>query len=396
MKNQQETGTGFAGLWGLDPGVSYLNHGSFGACPVAILEKQQHYREMMEREPVRFLVQQVEPLLHHSREVVSGFIGADPEDVVFVPNATAGVNTVFRSLKFREGEELLFTNHIYGACRKALEFISYQSGAVLVEARYPFPIRDSWAIVQSVLDKVTPNTRIALIDHITSTTALVQPVEILTRELHRKGVEVMIDGAHAPGCIPLNLTHLGAEYYAANCHKWICAPKGAAILHVRKDKQKEIFPLIISHAGHQADSFTERFYWPGTWDPSASVCIGDAIDFLGSLMPGGWSEIMKFNRDRCLHFRRVICEMLEVDPPCPDSMISSMASFPLPVDPEELPPGYKGFSTLQQQLFDQYNIEIPVWHWDYPLARITRIAVQLYNNPNQYREFMTAIKTLLS
>lgn len=395
MENQHEPEGGFAGLWGLDPDISYLNHGSFGSCPVAILEKQQDYRKMMEREPVRFLVQQVEPMLQHSRESVSDFLGASPQDVVFVSNATAGVNTVFRSLKFREGEEILFTSHVYGACRKALEFISFKTGATLVEARYPFPLYDSWTIVRSVLDQVTPRTRIALIDHITSATALVQPVEILVRELHRKGVEVMIDGAHAPGSIPLNLDQLGAEYYTANCHKWICAPKGAAILHVRKDKQKDIYPLIISHAGHEAGSFTERFYWPGTWDPSACICIGDAIDYLGSLLPGGWNAIMKFNRERCLKYRKFICEMLDIDPPCPDSMIASMASFPLPADPEEFPPGYKGFSTLQQRLFDLYKIEIPVWYWDNPDSRIIRIAVQLYNNSNQYRDFAAALKTLL-
>lgn len=384
----------FSSLWTLNPEVTYLNHGSFGACPKFILERQNEYRNQLEHEPIRFLVQTAETLLAKSREKIATLTGSQASDIVFVNNATAGVNTVFRSLTFQPGDEILYTNHIYGACRKTLEFISFRTGAQLVEATYPFPLSSSAEIVEAVLSKVTSRTKIALIDHITSATALVQPVEEITRELEQRGIEVMIDGAHAPGSIPLNIEAIGASYYAANCHKWLCAPKGAAFLHIRKDKQDKIWPLVISHAGHEAKSLTERFFWPGTFDPSAWICVGDSIDYMASLLPGGWPEIMKRNREFCLVSRRLICETLNIPEPCPDSMIASMAAFPLPEASNETPHNYKSFSVLQERLYQEYNIEIPVWNWDNPKSRLIRIAVQLYNDPEQYVKLSDALKRL--
>ena len=385
----------FKDLWTLDPEVVYLNHGSFGASPRFILEKQQEYRQKLENEPIRFLVKEIETLLEVSGRKVSAFMNARPEDVVFVQNATAGVNTVFRSLRFAPDDEILFTNHIYGACRKTLEFISHQTGARLVEAFYPFPIASTDQIIQAVMEKVTPRTRIALIDHITSATALIHPVEILVRELDKRGIDTMIDGAHALGSIPLDLGSIGAAYYTANCHKWLCAPKGAAILHVRKDKQKEIYPLVISHAGHDAEPFTERFFWPGTWDPSAVLCVGDAIDYMGSLMPGGWPAVMQRNHDLCLESRKLICDSLGIDPPCPEEMVASMASFPLPSAAVASMHDYKGFDPLQERLFHDYRIEIPVWNWTEPVSRMTRISVQMYNSMEQYVFLANALSVVV-
>jgi isopenicillin-N epimerase len=385
----------FSDLWNLDPNINYLNHGSFGACPRHILDKQQEYRNKLENEPIRFLVLEAERLLHRSREKVAAMMGAQTKDVVFVGNATSGVNTVFRSLKFNSEDEILFTNHIYGACRKTMEFISHQSGARLVEATYPFPIGSPEVIMEAVMNKVTPRTKIALIDHITSATALVHPVECLVKELEDRGIAVMIDGAHALGSIPLDLDALGASYYTANCHKWLCAPKGAAILHVREDRQKQISPLVISHAGYDAEIFAERFFWPGTWDPSAFICVGDVIDYMSSLMPGGWPEIMNRNRRLCLDARRLICNALEIGLPCPDEMIASMAAFPLPPAAVEIPHDYKSFSKLQERLYAEYGIEIPVWNWDHPVSRLTRIAVQLYNNPAQFVMLGNALVEIL-
>jgi isopenicillin-N epimerase len=384
----------YSGLWSLDTEVTFLNHGSFGACPKFVLDRQNEYRNQLENEPIRFLVQTVEPLLEKSREKIAALTGSQAGDLVFVSNATAGVNTVFRSLNFQPGDELLFTNHIYGACRKTLEFISFRTGVQLVEVVYPFPLTSSDEIVEAVLRNVTSRTKIALIDHITSATALVQPVEEITRELESRGIEVMIDGAHAPGSIPLNIEAIGASYYTANCHKWLCAPKGSAFLHLRKDKQDKIWPLVISHAGHEAQSLTERFYWPGTFDPSAWICVGDSIDYMASLLPGGWPEIMVRNRTLCLASRRLICETLQIPDPCPDSMIASMAAFPLPEASGEIPHDYKSFSVLQERLFQEHNIEIPVWNWDNPKSRLIRIAVQLYNDPAQYVKLSDALKRL--
>ena len=385
----------FARLWTIDPQVVYLNHGSFGACPKVILEKHQEYGQMLEKEPVRFMMKNLEVLMDNSRKKVASFIHANQEDIVFVQNATTGVNTVFRSLNFRQGDEILYTNHIYGACKQTLEFIARQTGAKLVEAAYPFPIKSSEQIVEAVMEKVTPRTRIALIDHISSATALIHPVEIIVKELNRRGIDTMIDGAHALGSIPLDLNETGAAYYTANCHKWLCSPKGAAILHVRKDRQKGIVPVVISHAGYDAEPFTERFFWPGTWEPSAVLCIADSIDYMDSLLPGGWPSVMMRNHGLCLEARSLICGVLGIDPPCPDSMVASMASFPIPVSPEEIPYDYKGFDLLQDRLFEKYGIEIPVWNWSEPISRLTRISVQLYNCMEQYQYLGQALKNLI-
>jgi isopenicillin-N epimerase len=381
----------FARLWPLDPGVVYLNHGSFGACPRFVLERQAQYRLQLESQPVRFLMQKMEELLDHSRLKVARFINAAPEDLVFVQNATAGVNTVFRSLRFSPGDEILYSNHTYGACQRLLEYISWQTGARLVEVVYDFPIESPETIVQAFIEKVTRHTRIALVDHIASATALIHPVETIVRELAERGVDTMIDGAHALGSISLDLEKIGAAYYTANCHKWLCTPKSAAILHVRRDKQKGIVPVVISHAGHQAEPFTERFFWPGTNDPTASLCVADAIDYLGTEFPGGWPAIMKRNHDLCLEARDLVCNMLEIARPCPDAMIASMATFPLPYADPVVPIGYKGFDPLQDYLFREHNIEIPVWNWSSPQSKLIRISVQLYNSLDQYHYFATAL-----
>jgi isopenicillin-N epimerase len=321
----------FARFWPLDPKAVYLNHGSFGACPQFVLDKQNQYRRQLESQPVRFLVREMEPVFNNARLKAAQFVNAQSEDLVFVQNATAGVNAVFRSLRFNPGDEILFTNHIYGACKRLLEFIADQTGARLVEATFDFPVASPDAILDAVLAKVTPRTRIALIDHISSATAVIHPVEAIVRELDNRGIDTMIDGAHALGSIPLDLESIGAAYYTANCHKWLCSPKSTAILHVRRDKQPGIVPVVISHAGYKAEPFTERFFWPGTYDPAAALCVADSISYLASIVDGGWPAIMKRNHGLCLEARNMICSVLEIPKPCPDSMIASMATFPLPV-----------------------------------------------------------------
>ncbi|MEI7499550.1 MAG: aminotransferase class V-fold PLP-dependent enzyme [Bacteroidota bacterium] len=381
----------FAQLWPLDPKAIFLNHGSFGACTRFILDKQTQYRQQLENQPVRFLAREMEPLFDHSRQKVAQFVKSRGEDLVFVQNATAGVNTVFRSLRFNPGDEILYTNHIYGACKRLLEYISEQTGARLVEVVWDFPISSSDLILDAILKKVTSKTRIALIDHISSATALIHPVEAIVSELEKRGVDTMIDGAHALGSIPLDIEKIGAAYYTANCHKWLCAPKSVAILHIRSDKQVGIVPVVISHAGYNAEPFAERFFWPGTYDPTAALCVADTIDYMESIFPGGWLAIMKRNHDLCLQAREYICNILEIEIPCPGSMIASMATFPLPMAEEKISYDYKNFDPLQERLFREFNIEIPVWDWYSPPSRLTRIAVQLYNSIDQYKYFAAAL-----
>jgi isopenicillin-N epimerase len=384
----------YSHLWALDPEAIYLNHGSFGACTKFILEKQQEYRSMLEGQPMRFMIRQLEGMINTAREKISAFVNSDPGDLVFVQNTTAGVNTVFKSLRFSPGDEILITNHTYYACRKLLEYVAETTGAVLVEAKYDIPVSSPGLITEALVSKVSPRTKIALIDHITSATALIQPVEEIVRELDKRGVDTMVDGAHVPGSIPLDIKKTGAAYYTANCHKWLCTPKSVAILQVRKDKQKPIIPLIISHAGHKAEPFSERFFWQGTLDPSPVLCVPDAINYMASLMPGGWDAVMKRNHEICLQARDLMCRELGLRPSCPDDMNANMSTIELPDLGEMDPPDYKNCDSLQNRIYRKYNLEIPLWYWSQPPRRITRISVQLYNSPEQFRYAAGILKSI--
>jgi isopenicillin-N epimerase len=387
-------------FWALDPAVIFLNHGSFGACPLPVLEAQQRLRERIEREPVRFFVRELQELLDAARQELAAFVGADPGDLVFVPNATYAVNSVLRSLPLNPGDELLTTDHEYNACKNALEFAASRSNARVVTARVPFPLRSPQQAVAAVLDSVTPRTRLALIDHVTSQTGLVFPVAELVAELAKRGVEVMVDGAHAPGMLPLDTQAVGAAFYTGNCHKWLCAPKGAAFLVVRPDLQRTVRPLAISHGANLERKDRSRYWlefdYTGTDDPTPFLCVPEAIRFMGSLLPGGWSELLERNRALALRARDILIRALGCDPPCPDSMIGSLASVPIP-DGSPLPPASPLYcDPIQDQLFHRYQIEVPVIPWPRPPKRLLRVSAQVYNHPQQFVQLADALKELLS
>jgi isopenicillin-N epimerase len=387
-------------LWPLDPEVIFLNHGSFGSCPRPVLEFQQALRERMERQPVQFLVRELEGLVDQARATLATFVGAQPDDLVFVPNATAGLNTVLRSLTFAPGDELLVTDHEYNACRNALNFVAARGGATAVVIALPFPVRSHEEIVAAVLDRVTPRTRLALLDHVTSQTGLVMPLQRLVHELAARGVEALVDGAHAPGMVPVNVHEIGAAYYTGNCHKWICAPKTAAFLHVRRDRQNLIHPLSISHGANSPRTDRSRFLiefgWTGTLDPSACLSVPEALRFVGSLLPGGWPEVMQRNRDLALAGRNVLCEALKMESPCPDEMIGSLASVPLPDATSLEPPSSPLYNDpLQDLLRERHRIEVPVIPWPTPPRRLLRISAQLYNSLDQYHLLAEALKEAL-
>lgn len=387
-------------LWTLDPHITYLNHGSFGACPRAVLDAQAELRSRMEREPVRFFMRELPRLADEARATLGDLVGADPDDLAFVPNATAGVNTVLRSLHLRPGDELVTTDHEYNACRNALEVVAAAAGARVVVARVPFPLGGPDEAASAIEAALTDRTRLVLVDHVTSPTALVLPIEGIVRAAADRGIDVLVDGAHAPGMVPLDLQSIGAAYYTGNLHKWVCAPKGAAFLHVRRDRQAGVRPLSISHGANAPLEGRSRFRveadWTGTADPTAMLSVPAAIAFLRGALPGGLASLLERNRSLALEARRVVAVALSVPLPCPDGMIGSMASILLPPGDSTAPRSPFRTDPLQDALLDRFSIEIPVSCWPAPPARLVRLSAQLYNEPADYVSLASAILACLA
>jgi len=379
-----------AAHWTIDPRALYLNHGSFGACPRVVLEKQSQLRARLERQAVQFFLRDLEGLYDEALAALGAFVGADPQDLGFVPNASTGVNAVLRSLRFEPGDEIVTTDHTYGACRNALDWVAERAGARVVTAHVPFPISGADEVEAAVMGAVSPRTRLALLDHVTSPTGLVFPLARLVPALAERGIDTLIDGAHAPGMLPLDLRALGAAYYTGNCHKWLCAPKGAGFLHVRPDRQAGLVPTTVSHGltvpRTDRSRFQLLFGWTGTGDPTAALCVPDAIRVVGELVPGGWPEVRARNHRLACEGRDRLCTVLGIDAPAPDDMLGSLATVPLPDGPD-LP--------LQEALWTQEAIEIPVFAWPAAPRRLIRISAQLYNTIAQLEVLATVLPGLL-
>ncbi|MBI2206439.1 MAG: aminotransferase class V-fold PLP-dependent enzyme [Candidatus Rokubacteria bacterium] len=386
--------TDLARHWSLDPNVTFLNHGSFGATPIEVLRHQAALRAELEANPVRFLSREIFDRLDVARAALAAFVGADSDGLVFVPNATTGVNAVVRSLSFAAGDELLVTNHGYRACTNALAFVAGRAGARVVVVDVPFPLASAEQVTDAILARVTPRTRLALLDHVTSPTALVFPIARLVAELTARGVETLVDGAHAPGMVPLDLRALGATYYAGNCHKWLCSPKGAGFLYVRPERRDDVHPVTISHGATATWAGRSRYHlefdWAGTSDPTAYLSVPKAIDCVGGLVPGGWPEVMQRNRDLAREARRVLCDTLRIALPCLDEMVGSLAAVPLP-DGTLTEVTWRQRDPLQARVFDGWGVEVPVHSWPRAPRRLVRVSAQLYNGRADYVRLAEAI-----
>lgn len=395
--------------WLLDPQVTFLNHGSFGACPVPVLAAQAEWRARMEREPVRFLARELEGHLDAARGALGAFFGAAPADLVFVTNATTGVNTVLRSLEptIQPTHELLTDDHEYNATLNALQALADRRGARVILAHVPFPATSPDQVHAAIMDRVTPRTRLALLSHVTSATALILPIERLVADLQGRGVDVLVDGAHAPGMVPLDLDRLGAAYYTGNGHKWLCGPKGSGFLHVRADRQAAIRPLVISHGANAPLGGRSRFQveadWTGTSDPSAVLSLPAAIDFLAGLHPDGWPGVMAANHALAMDGRAVVAAALGDASPGVDALHGSMAAL---IVPEDHPPLVEPAGTgpgvslpddpLRAHLCTEHAIEVPVSAWPPvpsrgPARRVLRISAQRYNDRADYERLAAAL-----
>lgn len=370
-------------LWGLDPAYCFLNHGSFGAVPRAIRQATIAAQDRLESRPIELLGRRIGELLAPSKAAVGAFLGMDPAAFGFVTNATEGVNAVLHSLDFRAGDELLTTSHVYNAVRKAMAFRARQCGAVCVEVPLPLPITSPEQVYRAVEEAITPRTRLLVIDQVTSPTALILPVERLIATCRERGIEVLVDAAHVPGMLPVQVEKLGATYWTGNLHKWCCAPKGCAVLWVDPARRADIHPATVSHfldAGLAAE-----FEWQGTRDVAPWMQAGSAIAFMGQW---GWDRVRTHNHQMAAWCQQMLCERWDVEPisPADGSMLGSMCTVPLPV---EVRSGFQTPEALQVDLYERHRIEAPIvdfggrWH--------ARASAQVYNRAEQYEALAQAV-----
>jgi isopenicillin-N epimerase len=373
-------GTGMRAAFLLDESVTFLNHGSFGACPRDVFERYQEWQLELERQPVLFLARRLEDLLAEARTALGAYVGADPEDLVFVPNATTGVNLAAWAVGLTAGAEVLTTDLEYGALDLAWEHVCGDLGARYVRTPISLPVTDPNELVEAVCAGVTSKTRVLYLSHHTSSTAITLPVKELCGRARGAGLRTVVDGAHVPGHLPLDLRELDVDYYAGNCHKWLGAPKGAGFLYVRRELQPEIHPAIISW-GYEGDdpSFLSRHEKQGTRDPSAYLTVPAAIQ---------WQRAHDWNavRVRCHELARRARNELGLEPLTPDSadFFRQMVTLRLPDDTP---------ADLQERLYDDHRIEIPVFERDG--GRYIRPSFQGYNDAADLQRLREALEAVL-
>lgn len=367
----------------LDPEVVFLNHGSFGACPIPVFETYQNWQRELERQPVKFLGRRADELLDAARARLAAYLHADAADLVFVPNATLGINTIARSLRLEAGDEVLTTNQEYGALDYTWEFVCGKVGAHYVHHPVPLPVTSHAEFVESFWSAVTPRTKVIFISHMTSPTALIFPVVEICRRAREAGILTVVDGAHVPGHIPLDLTALDADFYSGNCHKWLCSPKGSAFLYARRDVQNLVDPLVISWGYVQDAGFVQRNQWQGTRDIAAFLSVPAAIDFQAE---HDWDNFRAEGHRLAAVARIRLAEQFGLQPISPGSTdwFGQMATIPLP--PCDV-------IALKQRLYDEFCVEVPLVTWDN--KPYIRVSFQAYNTLADLDRLTEALSALL-
>ncbi|MBV9170114.1 MAG: aminotransferase class V-fold PLP-dependent enzyme [Chloroflexi bacterium] len=367
--------------------MTFLNHGSFGACPRPVFERYQTLQRELERQPVEFLGRRVRGLMADARQALASYLGADADEIVYFPNVTTALNVVARSLPLEPGDEILTADHEYGALRRTWTFVSEHRDARPVVQALPTPVGDPQKVVETIWAGVTPRTRVLFLSHITSPTAIILPIEPLVARAREAGIWTVIDGAHAPGQVPIDLHTLGIDFYGGNCHKWLSSPKGAGFLYVRKDLQDLIEPLVISwgwRPEEPGDSvFVDQLERQATHDPAAALSVPAAIQYQAER---DWAGVRAECHELVRLARFKMAELTGVEPLVPDDArwFSQMAVLPLPpCDALE----------LKRRLWDEYRVEIPQTHWgEQPCLRIS---VQGYNTRTDIERLVDAVGKLL-
>lgn len=378
--------------WILDPEITFLNHGSFGAVPRVVLDSQSRWRERIERRPIEMLDRRMAELMAPAHEAVGMLVQAPPTTVGFISNATSALNAILRSMQFAPGECLVTTSHVYNAVRKTMEWVARRDGAQYVELPLELPVESRAHLADRILDSLPDNTRLFLIDHISSPTAVHFPLELILPELAKRGIQTVVDGAHAPGMVDVDLQKLcalGAVAWTGNLHKWCFAPKGTAVLHVCDELRDQIQPSTISHFADEG--FHERFAWQGTADMTAWLSVPDALAFVEAEF--GWPQLRKHNHEMAVWAHQMLCDRFETDPltPLDGSLLGSIASVELP---SVLMDRFADSTALQAALYNEYNIEVPIMDWSN--RWLVRVSCQAYNRPEEYVALSDAVQALVA
>jgi isopenicillin-N epimerase len=373
----------------LDPDVVFLNHGSFGACPRPVFEAYQQWQLELERQPVEFLSRRQKDLLHAARSKLASYLHASTDDVVFLPNVTTALNVVARSLPLQPGDEILTTNHEYGALERTWTFVIERSQASLKVQQLPQRLEDPNAVVEAVWEGVTPRTKVLFLSHITSPTAVILPIEPLIQRARAAGIWTVIDGAHAPGQVDIDLRAMGVDFYGGNCHKWLSSAKGAGFLYARPEVQELIQPLIVSWGWRPRDAwstpFVDTIQRQATHDISAYLSVPAAIDYQ---QQRDWPSVRQECHELVRLARQGMLELSGVEPPVADDprWFAQMATLPLPAGSDA--------PMIKQRLYDEHRVEIPANQWgNLPSLRIS---VQGYNTRGDVERLLSAVRSVLS
>jgi isopenicillin-N epimerase len=374
----------------LDPEIHFLNHGSFGACPIPVFETYQNWQRRLERQPVLFLGREHDALLKESRAVLGNYIHADADDLVYITNATYGVNIIAHSLKLEPGDEVLTTDHEYGACDYTWEFVCEKVGANYIHQSIPLPVSSEAEVVELIWQGVTPRTKVIYLSHITSPTALRLPVEIICQRARQAGILTVVDGAHALGQVPLDMQALGADFYTSNCHKWSLAPKGAAFLYARKEAQQLVEPLVVSW-GYGNDPklgtgsrYVDILQWTGTKDPAAALTVPAVLQFM---QEHNWGKVQRECHALLRQAIERICELTCLPPlyPLDSDLYIQMGIAPLPK--------INDLTVLKSRLYDEFKVEVPLTQWRD--RQFVRISIQGYNTQEDVDALVDGLRTLL-
>jgi isopenicillin-N epimerase len=377
--------------WCLDPEVTYLNHGTVGATPKRVLAAQQAMRDVIERQPSQFLLRELVGVigdpppktarLRMAAAAIAEFVRSRPDDLVFVDNATAGANAVLRCCELRPGDEILMSDHAYGAVTNVARFNARERDATVRVVELPFPVRAPEQIVDAFAAAIGPRTRLAIVDHITSGSAMLLPLAAIATRCRSRGVPVLADGAHAPGAIDLDIPSLGVDWYTANLHKWAWAPRSCGILWAAPERQAGLHPPVVSWGFDQG--FTAEFDWVGTRDPSPWLVAPEAIAMMREL---GVEAVRDYNHALALEAVRRLSDGVGAEPTAPDRMTGTMATVQLPASYGST---HEDATRLRDALLFEDRVEVQLHAWRDRMWM--RISAQVYNDAGDLERLVSAL-----